>query len=83
MQKTSTDLDAFVVQFQTVAYSPGKDLANFNTVSSLLTAAFHPSILVNYATLDDAVTNGFADNVLCVFLGIEMEFDTNVPEGNA
>ena len=75
-----TDLDALVVQLQTVRYSFSKDLADLRPVPTFLSIAFHPSLLVHNATLDDTVSDGFTDNILCIFLGIQMELETNISE---
>jgi len=75
-----TDLDALIVQLQTVRYSLSKDLADLRTVPTLLSIAFHPSLLVHNAALDDTIPDSFTNNILCVFLGIQMELETNISE---
>ena len=77
----NTDLDALVVQFQTVRYPLPKDLADLGTIPTLLAIAFHPSLLMHNTALDNTIPNSFTDNILCVFLGIQMELEADISQG--
>ena len=60
-----------------------KEFANFRAVVVLLRRALHPALLVDNTTLDDAVTDGLANNVLRIFFRVEVQLNADVSEGDA
>lgn len=80
MLGVQTDLYALIVQLQTVRYPLSKDFADLRTIPALLAITFHPSLLMHDTALDNTIPNSFTDNVLCVFLGIKVEFEANISQ---
>jgi hypothetical protein len=78
--KTDAYLDALIVQVKTKTNTPSEHFANFRTITALLCSTFHPSLFVHNSTFDDTVPNGFPDDVLCIFLRVEVELDADIPE---
>ncbi len=76
--RPKTYLHALVVQLQTIPDPPLEHLADLRPIYVPLAPTLHPSLLVHYSTFDDPVTDGFTNNILRVFLRVEMKLDTNV-----
>jgi hypothetical protein len=75
-----TNLDALVVQFQTVSNPAGKHITDIEPIVALLPPALHPSLLMHDMALDDTIANRLAHDIFCVLFGVEMELDADVPE---
>jgi hypothetical protein len=71
------------VQLQAETNTPCEHIADFRTITTLLDTTLHPPLLVYYSALNNAIPDSLANDVLRVFLGIQVELDTNIPERNA
>lgn len=80
-----TYLDALVVQTQTERNAAPENVADFCTIpaAGLGRVALHPARLVHDASLDNAVANGLADNVLRVLLRVEVQLETDIAQRDA
>jgi len=71
------------MKVQTESNTTSKDFANFGPIPILLRTTFHPTLFMYDASLDDTIANGFAYDVLCVFLGVKMELDADIAQRDA
>jgi hypothetical protein len=75
-----TYFDALVVQLQAIPNAPREHLADLRAISCLLATALHPALLVYDTAFDDTIANRLTDDVLGVFLRIEMQFDAYIAQ---
>lgn len=62
------------MQLQTIPDTSAEHFADFRTVPVLSSFTLHPALFMDDLTLDDAISDSFADNILCVLFGIQMKF---------
>lgn len=58
-------------------------VAHFGTISVLPSFTLHPAFLMNDTAFDDTVSDSLAHDVLGILFRVEMEFETDVTQGNA
>lgn len=71
------------MQLQTISDTTAENLADLRAITILPSFTFHPTFLVNYPTLDDAISDGLADDVLRIFFGIQVQFEAYITQRNA
>lgn len=66
------------MQVQTEPDSPPEPFADFGSIATLRTTALHPPFLVHNPSLNDTIPDGFANDILCVFFGVEVQFHADI-----
>lgn len=75
-------LHTLIMQLETISDTSAEHFTDFRAIPILSPLTFYPTFLMDDATLDHAISDGFTDDVLCIFFGIQVEFETNIAQGN-
>ena len=70
------------MQLQTISDPSAEHFADLGAVPVLPSFTFHPTLLMDDPTLDDAISDGFADNIFCILLGVQVELETDIAQRN-
>ena len=73
-------LDTLIMQIQTKRNPPSENITNLRSISSLLSSAFHPPVLMHDPSFNHTISNRFTRDVLRVFFRIQMQLVANVAE---
>lgn len=57
-------------------------VAHFGSIAVLPAFTLHPAFLVNNTAFNDTVSDSFSYDVLGILLGVEVEFETDVTQGD-
>jgi hypothetical protein len=66
------------MQLQAVPNTTREHLANLRPISWFLPTAFHPALLMDDATLNDAIADCLPNNILGILLRVQMQLDAYV-----
>lgn len=79
-EEHAAHLDTLIMQLQTIPDTSAENFADFRTVPILPSFTFHPTFLMDDPTLDDAISDSFADDILCVLFGIQVKFQADITQ---
>jgi len=68
------------MQVHAISDSSVKHLDSLGTIAVLLATTFHPTFLMDYPAFDDAIPDSLADDVLRIFLRIQVELQADVAQ---
>ena len=82
-KSNAAHLDTLIMQLETISDTPAKHFADFWTVPVLPSLTFHPTFLVDDSALDDTISDGFADDILCILFGIQVKLEADITQRDA